>query len=98
MSTPDSEKRRFLASSPAARLVVYDGTDDVFRSAISVGTLERIEPSELTVEDVEQYGSAKRPLFEIWQQQKRDLDIELYRLTPASLSGRLVEVDREDHS
>ena len=96
VSTPDSEKRRFLASSPTARLVVYDERGDTYRSVVAVGDLERIDPSELTAQDIQQYGEAKRPLFEVWPQQKGDLDIELYRLTPETLSGRLVEVDRED--
>lgn len=95
VSTPESEKRRFLASSPAARLVVYEEVEDTYRSVIATGALERIDPDELTVEDIQQYGSAKRPLFEIWPQQKGELDIELYRLTPETLSGRLIEVDRE---
>lgn len=95
VSTPESEKRRFLASEPEARLVVYDEIEDTYRSVIAVGTLERIDPGELSVEEIQQYGAAKRPLFEIWPQQKGDLDIELYRLVPNSLSGRLIEIDRE---
>jgi hypothetical protein len=95
VSTPDSEKRRFLASEPKARLVVYDEDDDVYRSVIAIGALERIDPSELSVEEIQQYGEAKRPLFEIWPQQKGTLDIELYRLEPESLSGRLIEIDRD---
>lgn len=95
VSTPDSEKRRFLSSSPGARLVVYDDHEDTYRSVVATGTLEHVEPDELTAEDIEQYGAARRPLFEIWPQQKGDLDIELYRLVPETLSGRLIEVDRE---
>ena len=123
VSTPDSEKRRFLASEPTARLVVYEGEDvggvgdlgdhdagdadvdiaevgdgdghaEIYRSVVAVGTLQHVDPAALTVEDIEQYGSAERPLFEIWPHQKGDLDIELYTLTPERLSGRLVEVDR----
>lgn len=96
VSTPDSEKRRFLASSPVARLVVYEEDADVYRSAIATGSLERIDPSELTAEDIQQYGAARRPLFEIWPNQKGDLDIELFRLDPDTMSGRLIEVDREN--
>jgi len=96
VSTPESEKRRFLDSNPAARLVVYEEEGDVYRSAIAVGTLVRIDPEELSVEDIRQYGAAKRPLFEIWPKQKGDLDIELYRLEPEELSGRLIEVSRDD--
>ena len=94
VSTPESEKRRFLGSEPQARLVVYEEDEDTYRSVVAVGPLTRIDPSELTTEDIQQYGAAKRPLFEIWPQQKGDLDIDLYRLEPVTLSGRLVEVDR----
>lgn len=96
VSTPESEKRRFLGSRPQARLVVYEEDEDVYRSVVAIGNLERIDPSELTTADIQQYGTAKRPLFEIWPQQKGELDIDLYRLDPGSLSGRLVEIDREN--
>lgn len=95
VSTPESEKRRFLGSEPEARLVVYEEEDDVYQSVVAIGPLDRIDPSELTTEDIKQYGTAKRPLFEIWPQQKGDLDIDLYRLRPETLSGRVIEVDRE---
>lgn len=96
VSTPESEKREFLESSPAARLVVYDERDSSYRSVIATGTLENIPPAELTPDQIAQYGQAKRPLFEIWAQGKQDLDIELYRLEPDSLNGRRTEVDREE--
>ena len=99
VSTPESEKRQFLASSPRARLVVYDEVESrtVYRSVVSVGTLEELQPEELTVEHIEQYGAAKRPLFEIWGQSKQDLDIRLYRFEPTELSGRRTEIDREEN-
>jgi hypothetical protein len=96
VSTPESEKRRFLDSNPDARLVVYEADGDTYRSVIATGTLVRIDPQELTVEDIQQYGDAKRPLFEIWPKQKGELDIELYRLDPETLSGRLIEISREE--
>ena len=96
VSTPESEKRQFLESSPAARLVVYDEADSTYRSVIATGTLEDIPPAELTPDQIAQYGEAKRPLFEIWAQGKDELDIELYRLNPDTLNGRRTEVDREE--
>lgn len=96
VSTPESEKRAFLGSSPKARLVVYEEADDIYRSVVAIGVLERIAPEELTPERIEQYGEAKRPLFEIWAEPKPDLDIELYELVPETKSGRLIEVDRDD--
>ncbi|MFC7047344.1 pyridoxamine 5'-phosphate oxidase family protein [Halobacteriaceae archaeon GCM10025711] len=95
VSTAESEKRRFLSSSPQARLVVYDETGNRYRSVVAAGTLEEVSRDELTVEHIEQYGNAKRPLFEIWGDAKPDLDVRLYRLEPDSLSGYLIEVDRE---
>ena len=94
VSTPESEKGRFLASSPRARLVVYEEADDVYRSALAIGRLEAIPRDELRLEHVEQYGETKRPLFEIWGRDRTDLDIQLYQLEPTELSGREVVVDR----
>ncbi len=94
VSTPDSEKRAFLESDPGARLVVYDEQESTYRSVIVTGILEDIPPSELTPDQIAQYGDTKRPLFEIWADGKRELDIELYRLTPESVNGRRTEVHR----
>lgn len=96
VSTPESEKREFLASAPTARLVIYDRTNtETYRSVVAVGPLEGISPTDLTVEQIEQYGAAKRPLFEIWAQGKKDLNIQLYKLEPDELSGRRTEVERD---
>lgn len=95
VSTPESEKRAFLASSPWGRIVVYEADGAAYRSVVVYGSLEKIPPAELTPDDVVQYGRTKRPLFEIWAADKHDLDIELYRLNPESLTGRAVEIDRE---
>lgn len=93
VSTPESEKRAFLSSTPRARVVVYEEADPNYRSVVADGVLERIEPGGMDVEQVVQYGEAKRPLFEIWGQSKRELDIQLYQLDIESIGGRLVEVD-----
>lgn len=98
VSTPESEKRQFLASSPRARLVVYEENESRtdYRSVVAVGSLTEIPPEELTVDHVEQYGEAKRPLFEIWGESKQNLNIRLYELDPDELSGRRTEIEREE--
>jgi len=95
VSTPESEKRQFVRSDAPARLVVYEEGDGIYESVVAIGTLEEIPREELTVEHVEQYGDAKRPLFEIWGQAKSDLDVELYRLDPETLSGHRIFLDRD---
>lgn len=96
VSTPESEKRRFLGSSPEVRLVVYEAENDGYHSVVATGTLEEIPRSDLTVEHIEQYGDAKRPLFEIWGESRRELDIQLYTIDPEEVSGRRIEIDRGD--
>lgn len=98
VSTPESEKRRFLASSPRARIVVYEEDDPVYRSVVAAGGLDEISRDDLTVEHIEQYGNAKRPLFEIWGQSRQDLDVRLYQLDPDEISGRRIEIDRTNDS
>lgn len=98
VSTPESKKREFLSSNPGARIVVYDENDDGtrYRSVLASGEIEKIDPGELSVEDIEQYGEARRPLFEIWGSGKDELEIELYRLSSPELSGRRTNVERDD--
>jgi nitroimidazol reductase NimA-like FMN-containing flavoprotein (pyridoxamine 5'-phosphate oxidase superfamily) len=96
VSMPDSEKRRFLTSSPKARFVVYGERDGTYRSVVVEGCLQNVPREELTVERIEQYGAAERPLFEMWGETRRDLDVELYELDPDTLSGRRVERDPGD--
>ena len=95
VSTPDSEKREFLASNPQARVVVYEEDGDTYQSVVGVGTLRRVDLDELTPETISQYGDTRRPLFEIWADGKPDLDINLYRFVPDRLTGRTVVVDRD---
>ncbi len=94
VSTPDSDKRRFLSATPSARLIVYEEDDGVYRSVLAAGSLLEVTQDELTVEHIEQYGDAKRPLFEIWGESRTELDIHLYQLNSDEISGREIVVDR----
>ncbi|MEF8783857.1 MAG: pyridoxamine 5'-phosphate oxidase family protein [Haloarculaceae archaeon] len=98
VSNPDSEKRKFLASASDARLVVYEEDDPVYSSVVVIGILEEISRDELTVEHLEQYGEAKRPLFEMWGDSLPEINVRLYQLDPDELSGRRAEMEREEGS
>ena len=93
VSTVDSEKRAFLGADPAARLVVSEEDEESYASVVASGTLERVDPTSLSPEEIVQYGETRRPLFEIWTDDVPDLDIKLYRLDPDRLSGRTVVFD-----
>lgn len=92
VTTPDSEKRRFLVDAPRASLVVYERDDDGYRSVVATGRLSEVERDDLTVEHVEQYGDAKRPLFEMWDESRPHLDVTLYRFDPDDLGGRRIRL------
>ncbi len=97
VSKPDSTKRTFLDSSPNAHIVVYNESDDgeTYWSVVASGILEDISPEDLSVEQIQQYGEARRPLFEIWGAGKDELDIQLYEFVPNELSGRRTDVELE---
>ena len=98
VSTPESEKREFLSSSPAVRLVVSEETEPEYRSVVAKGTLGEVSTDEMTVERIEQFGDAKRPLFEIWGDSKTDLRIQLYELDADDVSGRFIELDPSEYA
>jgi nitroimidazol reductase NimA-like FMN-containing flavoprotein (pyridoxamine 5'-phosphate oxidase superfamily) len=98
VSTPESEKREFLSSSPAVRLVVSEETEPEYRSVVAQGTLREVSTDEMTVERIEQFGDAKRPLFEIWGESKTDLRIQLYELDADDVSGRFIELDPSEYA
>ena len=92
VSTPDSEKRSFLAEAPPCRLVIHEEDEPVYRSVVARGQLEAIDPSELSPDRIAQYGTAQRPLFEVWTEAKADLDIELFVLDPDEIGGRRIDL------
>jgi len=98
VSNPESKKREFLKSTPHTRLVVYEEDDPVYTSIVATGILSEISRDELTTEHIEQYGKAKRPLFEIWGESLSTLDVRLYQLDPDELSGRRVKMERDGDS
>lgn len=96
VSTAGSEKRRFLVDEPRVRFVVYEDQDgETYRSVVAGGTLSEIDPATLSVDQIEQYGEAKRPLFEIWGESRAELDIQLFELDASELTGRRTEIERE---
>ncbi|SDZ79109.1 hypothetical protein SAMN04488065_0338 [Haloplanus vescus] len=93
VSTSGGEKRRFLTDSPKVRFVVYEEGETTYRSVIATGRLEALSQADLTPDHIERFGAARRPLFEMWNESKSDLDIQLYELAPDELSGRRIDIE-----
>lgn len=83
----ESTKRPFLEASSQARLVVYDEGPEV-RSVVAAGDLRRVPKAELTPDVVAHLSEARLPAFGLWEEEKADLEFEIYRLNPETLSGR----------
>jgi len=83
-------------TGPTGQVVLRTVAGRIYQSVVAEGRLEPVPRDELTVERIEQYGRAERPLFELWTETRHDLDVELYELEPDTLSGRRVERDPGD--
>ena len=91
-----SEKREFLPDVPECRLVSYEESDPIYQSVMAKGTPEEITPDDITPELVTQLGETSRPLFEMWQSSRANLDIRLYELDPDELTGRRIDTEKHD--
>lgn len=83
-----SEKERFLDTSTPARLVIYDRNEDRWRSAIAVGTLERLTTGDLSAEVARHLQRGDVPLFDIWGESTEELEFKLFHLDVERLTGR----------
>jgi len=90
---PSSEKLQFIPDVPPARLVVYEEADPEYGSVIAVGQPEEIPRSDIDAEQVAQFGRTNRPLFEMWEDSKNDLDVRLFELDPDRLTGREITTE-----
>lgn len=91
-----SEKREFLPELPECWLVSYIEDDPIYQSVIAKGQPEEIKEDEITPEHVTQLGETSRPLFEMWEPSRANVDIRLYEMEAEELSGR--RIDTESHS
>jgi hypothetical protein len=82
----DSERDRYLDERTPARLVVYDNPGP--RSIIADGTLVEVDKADLSPEIVRVLGSGETPAFELWEEDKADIEITIHRLADTDLTGR----------
>jgi len=83
----DSQKRPFVDAVERASLVVYDETDEGWKSAVVEGTLSELAPNALESSLAEDVRGFRIPYFAVFLQASNELDFSLYRLSADSVTG-----------
>lgn len=84
---PDSEKRRFVDDGVTASLVITDDTDG-WRSVIARGTLTEVSEPAIDSGAAQSIRQMDIPYVTIYETPATEMEFELYRLSPESLTGR----------
>jgi len=77
-----------LDGDPAVSFVVHEHTDDGWRSAVAVGTLERVAEVDVATGVLEELRRVRIPMVDAFDTDPRTLTFEFVRLVPDSLTGR----------
>lgn len=86
--TDGDEKREFLGTRNAARLVVTEETGGSWTSVIAEGTLREVLGDEVTPRLADRLRRAAQPLLGMWDEPPGDVEFHLYVLDPDTVSGR----------
>jgi len=85
---PDSEKRAFIDDGVTASLVVMAEAIDGWQSVVARGPLHHVSEMVLDSHAAESVRKINIPFVTIYDRRATELDFELYRLEPDSISGR----------
>lgn len=86
-SGPDSQKRRYVDGADAASFVVYDRTDEGWKSVVAEGHLESVAESNLDTAVEAAVKALQIPFFEVHRRPASELEFTIMRLDVAKLSG-----------
>jgi hypothetical protein len=84
---PDSEKRGYIGPDSAVSLVVAEETESGWVSVVARGHLRETGEAAIDSSVVEAIRRVDIPFFTVFDRPARDLDFELFRLTPETLTG-----------
>jgi nitroimidazol reductase NimA-like FMN-containing flavoprotein (pyridoxamine 5'-phosphate oxidase superfamily) len=84
---PDRQKRAFVEGGDEASLVVYDDTDEGWKSVVAEGHLEVVSESQLDAAIEEAVNGLEIPFFEIHRRPAAELAVSVVRLHVDKLSG-----------
>lgn len=82
-----SEKRRFVETTESASFVVYDDTDDGWKSVIAHGSIEECSETALEAQEIEAVQRLDIPNFTVHDEPTGELEFTIARLDVATMSG-----------
>jgi hypothetical protein len=84
---PDSRKRAFLETGGAVSFVVYDETDEGWKSVVARGHLDELSKNSLDSIVVESVEHLDIPYFDVHDRPVENLEFTIARITVTDLTG-----------
>jgi nitroimidazol reductase NimA-like FMN-containing flavoprotein (pyridoxamine 5'-phosphate oxidase superfamily) len=84
----DSEKRRFIDDGATASLVVMAESMDGWQSVVARGPLRKVTEMAVDSHAAESVRKINIPFVTIYDARASELEFELFRLEPDSITGR----------
>ncbi|MFO7835001.1 MAG: pyridoxamine 5'-phosphate oxidase family protein [Halohasta sp.] len=85
---PESDKRRFVDDGSTASLVVMAEAIDGWQSVVARGPLREVTEMAIDSHAAESVRKINIPFVTIYDKRASELEFELYRLDPESVTGR----------
>lgn len=85
--TPDSQKRSYVNGTESASLVVYDETDDGWKSVVVEGTLEEASETTLDSSVREAVDELRIPFFSVFDRPSSEMEFRISRIEVSSING-----------
>lgn len=87
LSFPPGSRKSDLIENPAT-LVVFEATDEGWRSVVATGTLERLSEKPPESEAVQGLWDVRIPTVDVFDRPREEIEFEDFRLDPESITGR----------
>lgn len=85
---PDTGKEGRVDDGTPVTFVVYDETDDGWKSVVASGELEEVDEESLDPSVGEAMRQIEIPLVDVFERDPREMTFRFFRLDPDELTGR----------
>jgi hypothetical protein len=90
----ESRKREYVRASEHVSLVVYEDTDEGWKSVVVRGPIEELAATTLESSVVEAVEELHIPYFRVHERHTEDMEFTLARIDPATIDGIVEGGDR----